>query len=103
MAKADRCRVDVWLWRARFFKTRALAASAVEAGDVRVMRAGQSRVVDKPAAAIGVGDGLSIRTARSLVVVEVVALGTRRGPPAEARGLYASDEETSDTSDIGDS
>jgi len=38
---ADSCRADVWLWRARFFKTRSLAARAIEDGGVRVTRRGQ--------------------------------------------------------------
>jgi ribosome-associated heat shock protein Hsp15 len=81
-------RVDVWLWRARLFKSRALAADAVSAGAVRLVRAGASRALGKPAELVGIDDGLSVRTPRGVVTVRILALGQRRGPPAEARALY---------------
>lgn len=87
---ADRVRLDVWLWRARFFKTRTLAAKAVADGAVRVSRNGASRAASKPAEAVGPGDGLSVRVAGRVRTVELLALGVRRGPPAEARALYRS-------------
>lgn len=83
----ERVRLDVWLWRARFFKTRTLAATVVERG-VFVERAGQSRRVDKAATAVEPGDGVSFRQGRVLRTVRVTACGTRRGPAAEARTLY---------------
>jgi ribosome-associated heat shock protein Hsp15 len=92
------CRADVWLWRARFFKTRALAAKAIEAGRVRLSSQGVSRVLEKAAAAIRPEDGLTIRSpvrfpdgrsGAALRTVRVLALGERRGPADEARGLYA--------------
>lgn len=86
-AEEGRVRLDVWLWRARFFKTRSLAAAAV-AGGVYLERAGQSRRVDKPATLVEPGDGLSFRTGRALRTVRILALGIRRGPAAEARLLY---------------
>jgi ribosome-associated heat shock protein Hsp15 len=87
-AAGERCRVDVWLWRARLFKTRALAAAAVSAGGVRLARGGQSRAIDKPGYALSVGDGLSVRHGGRLITLEVLAFGARRGPTAEARALY---------------
>lgn len=86
---SERCRLDVWLWRARFFKTRALAASHVAAGGVRLMRAGAVRRLDKPGESVGVGDELAFQPNRALVALRIEALGVRRGPVAEARALYA--------------
>lgn len=99
--ETERCRLDVWLWRARFFKTRALAAAAVSGGAVRVERGGQSRAVDKPGYGLCVGDGVSVRSGPQLRIVTVLALGVRRGPPAEARSLYRLDEGDA-SSDDGD-
>jgi ribosome-associated heat shock protein Hsp15 len=89
-APADRCRIDVWLWRARLFKSRSLAADAVTAGAVRLTRAGASRAVAKPSELVGPGDGLSVRTTRGVITLTLLAVGERRGPPAEARALYDS-------------
>jgi ribosomal 50S subunit-recycling heat shock protein len=83
-------RADVWLWRARFFKTRTLAAKYVEEGRVRHTRAGQETRLDKPARPIKVGDALVFALGGKLIAVTVEALGERRGPPAEARTLYSS-------------
>ena len=86
---ADSCRVDVWLWRARFFKTRTLAAKVVEDGRVRLTRAGQESRLDKCARPVKVGDALVFALGGRLIAVTVAALGERRGPPAEARLLYS--------------
>lgn len=78
-------RLDKWLWQARFFKTRSLAARQITGGHVRVNgnRAG------KPAQAVGPGDVLTFIQAREVRVVCIVALGDRRGPAPEAQELYA--------------
>ncbi|MBV9995672.1 MAG: RNA-binding S4 domain-containing protein [Caulobacteraceae bacterium] len=81
-------RVDVWLWRARLFKTRSLAAKVVGEGRVRLSRAGVETRLDKPARTVKVGDGLVFALAGRLQAVRIEALGVRRGPPAEARTLY---------------
>ena len=78
-------RIDLWLWRARFFKTRGLAARFVEAGKVRRNDAR----LDKPSRPVRVGDRLIFATSGRLVCIEVLALGERRGPAAEARTLYS--------------
>lgn len=83
------CRVDVWLWRARFFKTRSLAARFADDGRVRLTRAGQESRIDKCSRAVKVGDRLVFAVGGKLVAVAIEALGERRGPPAEARGLYS--------------
>lgn len=84
-----RQRVDVWLWRARFVKTRAAASRLVSEGGVRLARDGASRHLDKPSAELAVGDALTIPLERGLRTVQVRALAGRRGPPAEARTLYS--------------
>lgn len=88
-AEAADCRVDVWLWRARFFKTRALAQRFVEDGRLRLTRAGLEARLDKPGRALKPGDDLVFVLAGRLVAIRVEALGQRRGPAAEARRLYS--------------
>ncbi|WP_372784560.1 RNA-binding S4 domain-containing protein [Phenylobacterium sp.] len=85
----EACRADVWLWRARFFKTRTLAATFIDEGRIRLTRAGHESRVDKPARPVKVGDALVFALGGKLIAVTVAALGERRGPPAEARTLYA--------------
>jgi ribosome-associated heat shock protein Hsp15 len=77
-------RLDVWLWRARFHRSRALAAAATRSG-VRI----NGRRTDKPAAAVRVGDVLTFAIGGTVRVVTVTGLGDRRGPASEARTLYA--------------
>jgi ribosomal 50S subunit-recycling heat shock protein len=86
----EACRVDVWLWRARFCKTRSLAARLVESGRIRLCRAGGQSRLDKPSRSVKPGDELVFALGGRLMAIRVEALGARRGPPAEARGLYAS-------------
>jgi ribosomal 50S subunit-recycling heat shock protein len=85
------CRVDVWLWRARFFKTRGLAARFVEEGRLRLTRVGAAADVhvDKPSRTLKPGDGLVFALGGRLVAVRVEALGERRGPASEASALYS--------------
>lgn len=83
-----RCRLDVWLWRARFFKSRSLAAAVIAEGGVFLERNGQSRAVDKPSVAVEAGDGVSFRLGRAVRTVRVRGPGVRRGPATEARALY---------------
>ena len=77
-------RLDKWLWAARFFKTRSLAAAAVAGGKVKVNGA---RV--KAAKAIRLDDELSIHVGPYEFVVRVLGLSGRRGPAPEAALLYA--------------
>lgn len=88
----EQVRVDVWLWRARFFKTRALAARAVGEGAARLARGTESRTLDKPSAYVRTGDGLTVRVGAQFRSVRILSLGLRRGPAKEARLLYASAE-----------
>lgn len=81
-------RIDKWLWFARFFKTRSLAASVVAAGEVTV----NGMVVAKVSAVLRVGDELVFATGKRRRRVTVLALGDRRGPAPEAQALYREDE-----------
>ena len=80
----SRQRLDKWLFFSRTVKTRSLAAKLIEGSKVRVNRV----KIDKPGYSIKVGDVLTIRLERSVVVYKVAGLGERRGPVAEARLLY---------------
>lgn len=84
----EACRIDVWLWRARFARTRTLAAAMVERGAVRLTRNGTQTRLDKPSRAVHVGDVLVFALGGRLVDLRVEALGDRRGPAGEARALY---------------
>ena len=77
-------RLDKWLWHARFFKTRSLAAAVVKAGSVRV----NANKIAKPAFHVGEGDGITFPQGEQTRVVIVNACGTRRGPAPEAQALY---------------
>ena len=85
----DGVRLDKWLWAARFFKTRALAARACELG--RVVSNGQPV---KPARMIHVGSQLAITTEGGQFQVEVLGLSETRGPAAAAQALYRESEES---------
>ncbi|MGQ0767444.1 MAG: RNA-binding S4 domain-containing protein [Gemmatimonadota bacterium] len=82
-------RLDRWLWAARFFKTRSLAADAVDAGrvDVNGDRARRSRLLT-------VGDVVSIRRPPFEQTVKVLALSDARGPASVAAGLYEESAES---------
>ena len=77
-------RLDKWLWQARFFKSRSIAAGVVTAGKVRL----DGQLVGKPARAVGAGDVLTFIQAAETRVVRIVACGVRRGPAPEAQALY---------------
>lgn len=84
------CRIDVWLWRARFFKSRGLAAAFVEAGKVRLTRPGQAEVrLDKASRSVRAGDRLLFVLGGRVTELTVRACGARRVPAAEARTLWA--------------
>ena len=76
-------RVDKWLWAARFFKTRSLAAAACAGGKVDV-----NDEAAKPAKAVRAGDLLRITLPREKRIVKVLALADTRGPAPTARALY---------------
>ena len=80
----DVIRADRWLWFARFFQSRTVAAQACSAR--RIRRNGA--VLTKANQTLRVGDILTFAANRTLHVVRVVALGARRGPVEAARQLY---------------
>lgn len=84
---AQPVRLDLWLWAARFFRTRALAKQAVETGKVEV---GGQRA--KPARAVRMGDALRIERSGEVFEVEVRGLSDSRGPAPVAQALYAESE-----------
>jgi len=77
-------RVDKWLWQARFFKTRALAADLAESGHLRI----NGQPTRKPGAGVGEGDVLTFPQGARIRVIRIVGLGQRRGPAPEAQTLY---------------
>src|SRR6266404_5789643 len=86
---ADRIRFDKWLWAARFYKTRTLAAQAIDTGQARLAN---DRV--KPAHLIRVGDAVSVRKRGTVWEVKVTALADRRGSATQAATLYRESPES---------
>jgi len=86
---SDRHRLDKWLWAARFFKTRALAAEDIERGRVSV-----NEQVAKASRELREGDVIELRQQRSVRTLRVRALSRQRGPAAQAQALY---EETAES------
>lgn len=81
-------RIDQWLWRARFFKTRTLAAKFVSAGNVRLTRKDDTTRIDKPSANVRPGDTLVFTRNDRLRIILIAACAARRGPASEAQTLY---------------
>jgi len=90
MTDADACRMrlDVFLWRAGFFKARTSATEAIEETGARVERDGQVRRIDKPATPVEPGDILSFGAPSGPMLVRILSLPARRGPPSEAALCY---------------
>ena len=86
-------RIDKWLWCARRFKTRSLAASFVSEANVRVTRNGATLRVEKPSFQLCEGDVVSYLQGEKLVVLYVVGFAARRGAPGSQRLLYRTDME----------
>jgi len=86
-APRGRVRFDKWLWAARFYKTRTVAAQAIDAGQARLEN---ERV--KPAHALRVGDTVTVRRGGLTWQVRVLATSDRRGGATEAALLYREDE-----------
>lgn len=80
-------RLDLWLWAARFFKTRALAKQAIETGKIEID--GQRA---KPSRGVRAGDMLAIARGEELFEVEVRGLSETRGPASVAQALYCESE-----------
>jgi ribosome-associated heat shock protein Hsp15 len=77
-------RLDKWLWQARFFKSRTLAADLVSCGYLRI----NAQRCSKPSHTVMVGDVLTFSQGKTVRVVRVLALGLRRGSAVEAQTLF---------------
>ena len=88
-ALPPRVRIDRWLWAARFFKTRSLAADAIQAGHVEINQARAKAAKD-----VGPGDVIDLTAGEQRWTVVVRDVEERRGPASRARELY---EETPDS------
>lgn len=77
-------RLDKWLWQARFFKTRSMAAAVAESGHLRI----NGQPTRKPGAGVAAGDVLTFPQGNRIRLVRITALGLRRGPAPEAQTLY---------------
>jgi ribosome-associated heat shock protein Hsp15 len=86
-------RIDIWFWRARFFKTRKLSAEYISKRGVRLTRNGLTRKVTKPGASLARGDVVTFGRAPHIKTVKVLEFGVRRGPASEAAFLYLELEE----------
>jgi ribosome-associated heat shock protein Hsp15 len=95
--RVEKVRVDKWLWQARFFKTRGLAAELAGSGRLRINR----EHVAKPAQPVRPGDVLTFPQGDRIRVIRIEALGTRRGPAPEARALYTDLDEAAAGPDSG--
>jgi ribosome-associated heat shock protein Hsp15 len=80
-------RLDIWLWAARFFKTRSLAKQAIETGKVEMN--GQRA---KPSRGVRVGDAMRIARGDETFSIEALALSDTRGPASVAQSLYRESE-----------
>mgnify|MGYP005844919367 CR=1 FL=1 len=85
----EKIRIDKWLWAARFFKTRSLAAQAVSGGKVHV---NGERV--KPARLVGAGDQLEITRGHLEYTINIMGTNDKRRPAVEAQQLYEETEES---------
>ena len=91
----EKYRIDKWLFAARFFKTRSLAADAIERGRVTL---NAHRV--KPAKVVAVGDMLTIRIGNVQYVIKVLALSNQRGSATQAQQLYSETDESREQREI---
>ncbi|MEO8460353.1 MAG: S4 domain-containing protein [Dokdonella sp.] len=87
IADQSAVRLDLWLWAARFFKTRSLAKEAIERGRVEI-----DGIAVKPATLVHVGERLTIRRGDERVELEITALSNRRGSAVVAQTLYRETE-----------
>ncbi len=85
----DGVRIDIWLWAARFFKTRALAKRACELGRIH-----SNEIQAKPAREVRVGNRLRISNDSGDFEIEVLQLSEMRGPAAVAQGMYRETEQS---------
>ncbi len=85
----EKIRLDIWLWAARFFKTRALAKQAIESGKIEI--AGQRCKAGRP---VRVDDQMRVTRGTEIFEVRVVDVSDKRGPAKQAMTLYSESEES---------
>ena len=83
-AASPKLRLDKWLWQARFFRSRTLAAEIVHGGHLRL----NGQRVTKPGATVSPGATLTFVQGDRIRLIRVLAAGLRRGPATEAQMLY---------------
>ncbi|MDQ2064979.1 RNA-binding S4 domain-containing protein [Xinfangfangia sp. CPCC 101601] len=83
-AQAPRLRIDKWLWQARFFKTRGLAAELIESGHLRV----NGQPIHRASREVGPGDTLTFPQGKNIRLIRITGTGVRRGPASEAMTLF---------------
>ena len=81
-------RLDIFLFRTRLLKTRALSARIIRTGRIRLSRYGQTTRILKPHAKVKKGDVITFMRDKTLINIDVIALPTRRGPAPEAQACY---------------
>jgi len=82
------CRLDVWLFRTRIFKTRSLANKMILGGKIRITRNGRTERIRKPGLILKPGEHVTFMRGSKLMDIEMISAGTRRGPAPEAQSLY---------------
>ena len=80
----EKIRLDIWLWYARFYKSRTMSSKAILSGKLRV----NANKIIKPASKIKINDVLTINHPNMVRIIQVQSLGSRRGPASEAQQLY---------------
>ena len=80
----EKIRLDIWLWHARFYKSRRLSSKAILSGKLRV----NSIKIIKPASKVKISDVLTINHVNMVRIIQIQSIGARRGPAREAQALY---------------
>ena len=90
----DSTRLDKWLWAARFFKTRALAATAIKAGHIKIRDVSGQRRTVKPSLEVKIGDWFDIQRGTFLYSVQALNITDKRQSAPLAQQLYSESEES---------
>lgn len=88
MNHVQELRLDIWLFRCRFYKSRGLAITQIKSGKIRINRNGSTERTDKPNTVLRIGHKLTFMRGSELVNIEILGFPARRGPAAEARAFY---------------
>ena len=80
----EKIRLDIWLWHARFYKSRSLSSKVILSGKLRV----NSIKIIKPASKVKINDVLTINHVNTVRIIQIQSIGSRRGPASEAQALY---------------